>query len=230
MRHPSPSNRAFPTVLFALSLVACVPAVAARAGAVVPLGPFRSVVLHDGGEVTLRHGSAQRVTVLEDSLELSSVSIDGNGRLVIDKCRDHCPKGYKLSVEIITPEVTDIMVTSGGTIRSIGDFPQQGELAAAVAHGGTIKVRSMNADEVAAAVHQGGRILTRPQKTLAASIAQGGAITYWGQPHVTSAVDHGGVVGRGSAADADKPLEECSPAVPPVPPVPPLKPMRRGSL
>jgi hypothetical protein len=230
MRHPSSSNRAFPTVVLALSLVACVPATPARAGTVVPLATFRSVVLRDGGEVILRHGSTQRVTVLEGSLELSSVSIDANGRLVIDRCRDHCPQGYELSVEILTPEIADIMVMNGGTIRSIGEFPQQGELAAAVANGGTIDVRSISADEVAAAVHQGGRILTHPQKALAASIAQGGAITYWGQPRVTSSVDQGGVVARGAAADADKPLEEDGTAVPAVPPVPPVRPTRRGSL
>jgi len=198
---------------------------------VVPLAPFRSVTLRNGGEVILRHSSAQRVTLLKGSTNHTGATIVDGGRLVIDRCESKCPKGYELVVEVLTPEIADIMVMDGGTIRSRGSFPRQAELGVAVEDGGTIDLRSMTVDFVAAAVQDGGRIFIEPQRALVASIARGGGITYWGNPRVTSSVEHGGVVARGTAADADKPLlefNEFSPAVPVLPPVPPIP--VRGTL
>jgi hypothetical protein len=120
----------------------------------------------------------------------------------------------------------------GGTIRSIGGFPRQAEVAVAVEDGGTIDLRSMTIDAVSARVRDGGRIFTKPQKTLVANIARGGAVTYWGSPRVRSSVEQGGVIARGAAADADRPIEELGPAIldlPPVPPVPPVPPSGRGT-
>jgi len=77
-------------------------------------------------------------------------------------------------------------------------------------------------------VQSGGRIFTKPLASLAASIDQGGAITYWGSPSVSRSVTQGGVVARGKAADADKPLKGLGPAHHDVPPVPPVPPARRG--
>jgi hypothetical protein len=195
----------------------------ALAQTVVPLPPFRSVTLRNGGEVILRHASTHRVTLLKGSTECSGVTIGDGGRLVIDRRRSKCPKGYELLVEVLAPEITEIEVMDGGSIQTRGSFPRQPELGAAVGQGGTIDLRSMTVDYVAAAVNQGGRILTKPQKALAASIAHGGGITYWGNPQVTSSIEKGGVVAKGTAADADKPLMELNPSVPAVPPVPPIR-------
>ena len=134
-----------------------------------------------------------------------------------------------MAIEIVTPEVADVRVMDGGIIQTLGGFPQQAELEVAVGDGGVIDLRSMNVDIVAAAIHDGGRILTKPQKALIARVERGGGITYWGTPRVTSRVRQGGVVSRGAAADANRPLREVPPFVPdhllPVPPVPPLPPV-----
>lgn len=201
---------------------------------VVRLAPFRSLTLRNGGEVILRHGSTQRVTLLVGSTSHTGITIADGGRLVIDGCLSGSPKGYRPSIEIMTPDIVDVMVMDGGTIRSRGSFPRQEELGVAVGDGGTIDLRSMTVDFVAAAVHDGGRIFTKPQSALAANIARGGVITYWGNPRVTSSVEDGGAVTRGAAGEADKPLSELGPgmdAQPPVPPVPPVSPIRRrGSI
>jgi len=203
----------------------------AAAQTVVPLAPFRSVTLRGGGDVVLRHASTQRVTLLEGSTACTGVMVADEGRLVIDKCRSGCPKGYKLVVEVLIPEVVDIAVMDGGTIQTRGSFPRQAELAAAVGDGGTIDLRSMTVDFVAAGVHDGGRILTKPRSALVANIVRGGAITYWGDARVKSSVEKGGVVARGIPAEADKPLSELSPGAHALPPVPPLPPIRaRGSF
>jgi putative autotransporter adhesin-like protein len=204
----------------ALGLAMPAPVVAQTA---VPLAPFRAVTLRGGGKVILRYAPSQRVTLLKGSANYTGVAIAEEGRLVIDRCQCKCPRGYELEVEVLTPELVDIMVSDGGTIQSRGSFPRQAELGVAVHDGGTIDLRSMTVDAVDAAVRQGGRIFTKPQRVLAANVAHGGAITYWGHPRVTRSVEDGGVVARGTAADADKPLPECGPAAPPVPPVPPTR-------
>ena len=137
-------------------------------------------------------------------------------------------------MEIVTPEIDGLVVTDGGTIRTSGDFPRQPDLAVAVEDGGTVDLRSMVVERVTAAVHDGGRIMTRVQDALTVQVAHGGAVTYWGSPRVTSAVDGGGVVARGKAGDLGKPLDEFGMTNAPVPPVPPVAPAaprpNRGTL
>jgi len=200
---------------------------------VVPLGPFRSVTLRHGGEVTVRHASTQRVTLIKGTTDHSSLTIVGGG-LVIDRCPGRCPEGYELEVEILTPNLDDFTVMDGGVIESRGSFPRQLELRVMVEEGGIIDLRAMTIDQVAAAVREGGRILAKPRERLVAEIESGGVVTYWGNPRVTSSVENGGAVTRGAAADANKPFHEFGPKmpaippIPPVPPVPPVPPIRAG--
>ena len=211
----------------ALSTLLIVVPAAALAAPVIPVGKFRSVELRNGGEVTVRHSSTQRVTLIKGDTDRSSVTLDGD-RLVIDRCPDRCPKGYELAVEILTPNLDEVTVMDGGVIESRGSFPRQEELRVTVADGGIIDLRAMTIDRVDAAVREGGRILTKPRETLVAEIARGGVVTYWGNPRVTSSIEDGGAVSRGAAADATKPLHEFGPrmpALPPMPPVPPVPPV-----
>jgi hypothetical protein len=190
--------------------------------AVVPLAPFSSVELRDGGKVIIQHGPTQRVTLVKGSLDYTRVTIANGGRLVIVKCKSHCPRGYDLEIEIVTPDITRISVADGGTIQSRGSFPRQADIGLAVSQGGTIDIRSMAVDSVTASVDQGGRIFTTPQAAMFASVAHGGNITYWGEARVKSSIQDGGVVNRGTAAEADKPLAELGPPLPSLPSIPPL--------
>jgi hypothetical protein len=192
---------------------------------VIPVGQFRSVELHDGGNVIVRHGPTQRVTILMGDARYTRIRIAGGQRLVIEKCQPECPSGYRHQIEVITPEISAISVANGGTVQSVGAFPVQATIAAAVEQGGTIDIRSIPADTVDASVHQGGRIFTHPRETLAATIASGGGITYWGDPRVKRIVRNGGAVARGTRADADKPLSEFNPPLVPIPPIPPIPPL-----
>jgi hypothetical protein len=88
----------------------------------------------------------------------------------------------------------------------------------------------MAADQVTAAVAQGGVISTRPGRRLDAAVSQGGVISYWGRSDVVRAIHGGGVVQRGRAEDGDRPLSELMPlpqAIPPVPPIPRLSNLER---
>jgi hypothetical protein len=211
-----------------LSTLALAMAAPASAQTVVPLAPFRSVELRDGGKAILHHGPVQRVTLLKGSPDYTLVTIAGGDRLVIDKCRNDCPRGYELEIEIVTPGIAGISIAHGGTIASRGNFPRQAEIRVAVSNGGTIDVRSMTVDSVNASVDQGGRIFTKPQSAMSASVRQGGIITYWGDAQVKSSVQHGGVVTKGSADEADKPLSDFGHSFPSVPPSPitPLRPIQ----
>ena len=196
---------------------------------VIPVEQFRSVELHGGGNVIVRHGTTQRVTILEGSLRYSRVRLAGGQRLVIDKCVQECPRNYQMQIEVITPEISAVSVSNGGTVQSRGAFPVQAAIEAGVAQGGTIDIRSIPADAVEASVDSGGRIFIHPRKTLAATVVSGGAITYWGNARVEQSIRDGGVVAKGTPADAGKPLSELSPplpAIPPVAPVPPVRPLR----
>lgn len=199
---------------------------------VIPLAPFSSVELHDGAHAILQHGPTQRVTLLRGTLDYTRVSIADGGRLVIEKCKSQCPRGYDLEIEIVTPDIARISVADGGWIQSRGSFPRQAEIGVAVNDGGTIDIRSMAVDSVAASVYSGGRIFTRPQTGMVASVVDGGIITYWGDARVSKSIKGGGVITRGTAAEAGQPLSELSPslsAVPPVPPLPPIQPTRHPS-
>ena len=183
-----------------------------------PLPPFTSVELNSVKAV-LQYGSPQRVTLLKGSEDISLITVTDE-RLVIDKCRNKCPRGYELQVEIVTPLINAIAIANGGLIQSRGDFPLQPAMSLAVSHGGTVDARTISANNITAAVNQGGRILANPQMTLAATVSNGGVITYWGNAQVTSSTEHGGVVTKGAADDADKPLSDfeapasCSPEQP----------------
>ena len=197
------------------------PVVSARQQA-RPLAPFTSVELNGGIKAVLHYGSPQRVTMLKGSEDVSLMTVTGE-RLVIEKCRDKCPRGYELQVEIVTPLIKSISVSNGGAIESLGDFPLHTAMSLAVSHGGTVDARAISANNITAAVNQGGRILAKPQITMVASVSNGGVITYWGNPKVTSSTEHGGAVNKGAAGDLDKPLSEVDtplacPANPPARP------------
>jgi hypothetical protein len=203
----------------------------AAAQTVVPVGPFSSVKA-DGGHnrITLRYGATQRVTLLSGDRQHTQITTDGD-RLVINNCRLDCPRGYKVEIEIVTPVIKGISLSNGGLIQSRGEFPAQGEISVAVDNGGMIDIRAITVNNVTAAVHDGGKIFARPRNGLVVSIADGGAVTYWGNPqNITKAIKRGGVVEKGEAADADKPLSEIGSAAPPVPAVPRAANKPRGQF
>jgi hypothetical protein len=174
----------------------------------VQVGPFNSIELPHGGHVILQRAPTQRVSLVRGSLDYTRLAVTDGGRLIIDKCFRKCPRGYRLELEILAPNVTGISLANGGSIQSRGSFPRQSDLAVAVSHGGTIDVRSMVAQRVTATVNHGGRILTVPQAWLSARVTQGGVITYWGGGQVRQSIEHGGVVQRGGEDEIDLPLSE----------------------
>lgn len=231
MRHSFGLSDLFKTCWLAAAITVLAAPAGVMAQTVIPLARFRSVTVHGCSEVILRHGSTQRVTMIQGTTSNTVLSVEEGDRLEIDGCRGKYPKGYRAVIEIVGPEFVDILVRDGGTVLTRGSFPRQAEIGAIVSDGGTIDLRSMSVDHVDAAVRQGGRIFAKPQETLVADIAQGGAITYWDHPRVRTSIEHGGVVARGVAADFDKPLHELGPAldvVPRLPAVPPNPGTRRS--
>jgi hypothetical protein len=169
------------------------------------------------------------VTILTGDPRCSSIRVADGQRLVIDHRKGECPRGDRLQIEVVTSELSAVFVSNGGTVQSRGAFPAQAAIEAGVEQGGTIDIRSIGADSVTASVDAGGRIFTHPGEKLAATVVSGGVITYWGDVRVQRSVRDGGVVAKGTPADARRPLTELNPpltAIPPVPPVPPIPPVR----
>jgi hypothetical protein len=187
----------------------------------LPGAAFSEVSLSGGGEIVIRHGPVARVTFRQGDARNTRIAVAG-GRLVIDNCPRHCPHGYRLVLDVTTPSLAALSVADGGTIRAASGFPGQAAIAATVHSGGAIDLRALDVGAVNASVAQGGVVLARPSRRLDARIAQGGRIAYWGNPSVHSVVRQGGSVGRGAAADADRPLDALAPRTVPVPPLPPL--------
>lgn len=182
-------------VLAAMSVVS-----SAAAETAVPVGPFRSVALHDGGHVLVRQGRAQRVTIVSGDGRCTRVHVDDDQTLVIRKVHG-CRRDHHLKIEIVTPELSAASVSNGGTIRTVGTFAPQSAIEASVEQGGTVDIRSIAADTVEATVYSGGGIFTTARQVLTASIESGGHITYWGDARVRESVRDGGVVKRGTPAD-----------------------------
>ncbi len=209
-----------------LSLLTLLVALPVAAQIEIPVGYFESVELRHGGNVVVRQGPVQRVTMLSGDPRYSTVQLEGK-RLVIENRGGHS-RDYRLEVEVVTPELESIAVSNGGTMQTAGEF-SQARVEASVEQGGRLDIRSITADAVIASVDSGGGIFTNPRKTLDATVTSGGAVTYWGDPRVNKTVRDGGVVQRGKLEDARKPLPEMGkhrrviapqPPVPPVPPIP----------
>ncbi|CAA9512163.1 MAG: hypothetical protein AVDCRST_MAG44-1450 [uncultured Sphingomonas sp.] len=179
-----------------LPLFAAVFAVSAPALAVeqVPVSGFRSVELRGGGEVTVRPGPVQRVTILEGSSLVSHIYLVRDRKLRIDVCNGRCPLRYRLRVEIQSPNAPDVAISGGGSIRAAGGFAPQRDMSAAVHGGGIIDVRSVPVANVSAAVHGGGQIFVQPMGSLSAAVMGGGQVRYAGNPQVSMAVHGGGLV------------------------------------
>lgn len=182
---------------------------------------FDGVELSNGGKVILRHGPAQQVKFIKGNQTYTTVTRTGT-LLTIDKCAKHCPRGYELEIEIITPQISRVSVRDGGVIETRGSFPAQAAVAAAVSDGGVVDIRALGGNSVSASIAEGGVIYTKPKESMSASVTNGGDITYWGNAAIVSAVKGGGVVTRGDAADADKPLAELDPSHASVPAIPSL--------
>lgn len=178
------------------------PALLEPANAVAPEG-FESIELQGGGIVTVRHGPTRTVTVTFKNPD-RPIRSDGD-RLVIAPCSGVC-RDKHIEVDIVTPAVSRLAVTDSGIIHVVGDFPRQAAVAASVTNGGTLDIRWLEADSVSASVSHGGRILARPGRHLAASISDDGNITYWGDATVTSSVQRGDAIVRGTPAELRTPV------------------------
>jgi hypothetical protein len=177
-----------------LTLTASAPVMGSE---LVPLPAFNAVELRGGGEVSVRPGRAQQVTIIEGSSRFTRLTVDSRGKLRIDTCDERCPQHYRLSVVIESPTVPVLAVSGGGQISALSGFPQQRELTVAVGGGGAIDARAVPVDAVTAAVSGGGKIKVRAGRVLTAAVHGGGYIEYFGNPSVTTAIQGGGSIRQG---------------------------------
>src|SRR6185295_14843371 len=175
--------------LFAVAFASAAPALATEA---VPVSAFRSIQLRGGGEVTIRPGPVQRVTLVEGSSRITRFRVERGDQLRIDVCGGNCPRQYRLRIEIQSPSAPDLAIAGGGMIRVLNGFGPQRQLSAAVSGGGKIDALAVSAGDVSAAVHGGGLISVRPRANLSAAVNGGGEVRYSGSPRVSSAINGGG--------------------------------------
>jgi len=179
--------------LFLAAFAASAPALATE---VVPVPAFRSVQLRGGGEVSIRPGPVQRVTIVEGSSRITRFRVERDGKLRIDVCDGNCPRQYRLRIDIQSPSAPDVAIAGGGLIRASAGFPAQRQLSAAVSGGGKIDMLAVLASNVNAAVNGGGLISVRAGSNLSAAVNGGGEVRYSGDPQVSSAIRGGGAVQR----------------------------------
>jgi len=181
--------------LFVVALAASAPALAAE---VVPVPHFNAVELRGGGQVTLREGPVQRVTILDGSTQFTSFRMERDSKLRIDACNERCPHQYRLRVLIESPRIPRTLAVSGGGTITATSGSVERELTLAVSGGGVIDTRAINVADVTAAVNGGGQLLVRAASRLTGAVHGGGTVRYWGNPEVTSAIQGGGNVRPGS--------------------------------
>jgi hypothetical protein len=156
---------------------------------------FGSVELKAGGDVSIVPGPVQRVILVNGSREFTHFRMRDGGQLEIStSCDSRCPHNYNLKIRIESPQAPDVAVRAGGTIVAARGFAPQRDISAAIAEGGTIDLRAIDADQVSAAIHAGGDIYVRPRLSLNAAVNAGGDIHYSGNPQVSMAVANGGDV------------------------------------
>ncbi|MGE0180297.1 MAG: DUF2807 domain-containing protein [Sphingomonas sp.] len=176
------------------AIVAIMASQSAMAQAPIALDRFDRIELRGGGHVVLRHGPAQRVTMLRGDPAMTRFTVEDE-RLVIEACIRSCGR-YDLQIEIVVPDIEAVAVQGGGAIRMQGDSSPR-ELVAAVTGGGLIDTTAASIPSLVAAVQGGGVIRARVVSNLVASVMGGGAITYWGDPHVIRSISGGGSIRSG---------------------------------
>jgi hypothetical protein len=176
--------------------VATALATPAMAQQTVPLPQFDSVGLHGSGSVTIRRGPQQQVIIREGDATTSEFRVKQGGSLEIDSCRNSCPANYRLSVEIVMPDVEDLAISGSGRISVEPGFAGSANRSFAINGSGEINARSLSANSMHAAINGSGRIRTGNVEHIQAAISGSGRIGYVGKPHVQSAVSGSGWIGE----------------------------------
>jgi hypothetical protein len=179
--------------LLVLAALAATPLFAAE---LVPVPAFHTLQLRGGGEITVRPGPVQRVTLVQGSRRFTTFRMERNGRLTIDACNRQCPRNYKLRIDVQSPNVPNVAIMGGGEIAAAAGFAPQSQLSAAIMGGGEIDLRSVAARDMSAAINGGGRIVTGRSLSLSAAVNGGGEVRYSGNPRLSTAVNGGGSVSR----------------------------------
>jgi hypothetical protein len=157
---------------------------------------FDSVGLSGSGTVDIRYGATQSIIIREGSAAISDIRVRPHHSLEIRTCRTVCPAGYRLAVDIVTPDVKDLAISGSGRINVGPGFGGQSSRDLAVSGSGTIDSRSLVSDAVEVAVSGSGIVRTGASRSLQAAINGSGRITYRGNPAVTSAVSGSGRIGQ----------------------------------
>ena len=180
--------------LFAFALAASAPAIAQEN---IPVSGFRSVELKAGGDVSIVRGPVQRVTLLNGSREFTQFRMRESGTLEIaTSCSSRCPHNYNLRIQIESPNVPDVAVQAGGTIKVQPGFAPQRDVSAAINAGGTIDLTAVPVQQASTAINAGGDIYVRPSGHLNVAINAGGDVHYAGDPQLATAIVNGGNVSR----------------------------------
>lgn len=180
--------------LFAFALAASAPAVAQEN---IPVSGFRSIELTAGGDLSIVRGPVQRVVLVNGSTAMTSFRVDTDGKLEIStSCNARCPHEYNLRIRVESPNVPDVAVKAGGTIRIEPGFAPQRQVSAAVFAGGTIDLRAVAAEIASTAINAGGDIFVSPRSNLNVAINAGGEVHYAGNPQLSTAIVNGGQISR----------------------------------
>ena len=192
----------------AATLLCLAVAAPAAAQTPVPVGPFQAIELNGGGRVLVRHAATQQVRILQGNARISNIHLAdgvsasgrraGSGRLIVATCPNRCPIGYRLIVQVDTPDVEGLGVNGNGQIEVAPGFLRRGSIAAGVNGKGRIDARALAAAEASAGVNGEGEISRGRTDRRVAGVNGKGRILYRGHPRLTSGVQGGG---RGEQAD-----------------------------
>ncbi|MBS0471216.1 MAG: DUF2807 domain-containing protein [Proteobacteria bacterium] len=162
----------------------------------MPVPKFNGVGLRGGGDIVVKYGKEQKVTLLRGSTQYTTFKVEPGGGLEIRACNADCPTHYDLEIEIVTPDLNAVAISGGGTIHAAGTFPATESISAAVNGGGDIDIHAISAKSVNAAVSGGGEVIVTATTSLRAAVNGGGSVAYHGNPSISSAVSGGGSVSR----------------------------------
>jgi hypothetical protein len=165
----------------------------------VPVGPFRSIEVNGGARLLVRHAAVPQVRILQGNARISNIHLadgqgGGNGKLIVDTCPNSCPIGYRLIVQVDTPDVGGLGVNGDGRIDVAPGFPRRDSLAVGVNGKGRVDARAISAGQVSAGLNGDGEISLGRVDRLVAGLNGKGRILYRGHPRLTSGVRGGGRV------------------------------------
>ncbi|MEM9233826.1 MAG: DUF2807 domain-containing protein [Pseudomonadota bacterium] len=154
------------------------------------LDSFDSISASAGTDVTVVPGDTYEIRLDERALRRTSYEVKGDTLRI--SCDRPCGNGSRGRVEVVTPSLEAISVSSGAHLEINEGFASVDRLNLSASSGGHVNAKMLEANAASASASSGGSIHLSASQALTASASSGGSVKYNGNPDALSVSESSG--------------------------------------